>query len=227
VPLEAFFKKFRYAVFLSRIAGPAVLVREFKRQIYSKSYFVGMEKDLNKPILDFQSDIQYTLRSGNQNDIDEIAIIAKTAGKESAYELVMRVRFYDSGFRKFYAARTKENEEICYIGWMLSSAEYPELRNGVKGIPPLKENEVILFNLFAFERYRGTGLASSVDSLLCKIAKENGYERVIAYTLINNIAAIKAFEKIGFKKFCWKYDRRLLSSFKTEFVNELSSLPNE
>ena len=81
-----------------------------------------------------------------------------------------------------------------------------------------------MFNLFAFEKYRGKGLASSVDSLLCKIAMEDGYKRVIAYPLGNNIAAVKALEKIGFKKYCWKFERRLLFSVTREFSSELNKL---
>ncbi len=223
VPLKASFKKIRYAVLLGRIAGPNVLARELRRQIYSKTYFVGMEKDLNKPCSDFQTDIEYTLQSGKQTDIDEIVTIAKTASNVSAYELVMRKMFYDSGFREFYVARTTESGELCYIAWLLSSAERPELRDGFKGIPPIKEDEVLLFNLFAFEKYRRTGLASSVDSLLCKMAMEKGYKRAIAYTLGNNIAGIKVFEKIGFKKYCWKYEHRLLFSVTRAFSSEVNT----
>lgn len=223
---KASFKKFCYAVLLCRIAGPIVLAKELRRQIYSRAYFVGMEKDLNKPCLDFQTDIEYILQRGKQTDIDEILTIAKTASKASAYELVMRKMFYDSGFRKFYVAKTTENGELCYIAWLLSSAEHPELRDGFKGIPPIKENEVLMFNLFAFEKYRRKGLASSVDSLLCKIAMEEGYKRVIAYPLGNHIAAVKTLEKIGFKKFSWKFERRLLFSVKREFSSELNSSSN-
>jgi RimJ/RimL family protein N-acetyltransferase len=223
VPLNTSFKKIRYAVLLGRIAGPSILARELRRQIYSRSYYVGVEKDITRPSLDVRTDIEYILARGKQTDIDEILSIAKTASKASAYELVMRIMFYDSGFRNFYVARTTENGELCYIGWVLSCAEHPELRDGLKGIPPLKENEVLLFNLFAFEKYRGTGLASSVDSLLCKIARENGYERAIAYPLGNNIAAVKALEKIGFTKCCWKFERRFLFSAKRKFCGEMNA----
>jgi RimJ/RimL family protein N-acetyltransferase len=223
VPLKASFKKIRYAVLLGRIAGPNVLARELRRQIYSKTYFVGMEKDLNEPCLDFQADIEYMMQRGKPTDIDEIFEIANSASKASAYELVMRKMFYDSGFREFYVARTTQDGAVCYIGWLLSSAEHPELRDGFKGIPPVKENEVLLFNLFAFEKYRGTGLASSVDSLLCKTAMEKGYKRAIVYPPGNNIAAIKALEKIGFKKCCWKFERRLLFSVTRAFGSELNT----
>jgi ribosomal protein S18 acetylase RimI-like enzyme len=226
VPLKTSFKKFRYAVLLGRIAGLNVLARELRRQIYSRSYYVGVEKDLAKPSLDVRTDVEYILQRGKQTDIDEILSIAKTASKASGYELVMRIMFYDSGFRNFYVARTTENGELCYIAWLLSCAEHPELRDGFKGIPPLEENEVLLFNLFAFEKYRGKGLASSVDTQLCKIAMENGYERAIAYPPANNIAAVKALEKIGFKKCCWKFERRFLFSVTGEFCSEMNTRSN-
>lgn len=218
--LKASFKKLRYAVLLCQIAGPNVLARELRRQLYSKSHFVGMQKDLSEPWLDFQTDIEYILERGKQTDIDEIVTIAKTASHSSAYELVMRKMFYDAGFREFYVARTTQNGELCYIAWLLSSAEHPELRDGFKGIPPVQENEVLLFNLFAFEKYRGTGLASSVDSRLCKTAMEQGYKRAIVYPPGNNIAAFKALEKIGFKQCCWKFERRLLFSVTRAYGSE-------
>jgi RimJ/RimL family protein N-acetyltransferase len=226
MPLKASFKKLRYALLLGRIAGPSVLAGELVRQIYSRSYFVGLEKDLSKPCLDFPTNIQYTLQTGNQADMDETLAIAKTASKDSAYELVMRIMFYDSGFRKFYAARTREAGELCYIGWVLSSAEHPELRDGIKGIPPVKDNEVLLFNLLAFEKYRGKGLATSVDTQLCKIAMQNGYGRAVAYPLANNAAGIKALEKIGFRKSRWKFERRFLFSVKREFGSDMNTFPN-
>ena len=226
MPLKISFKKFRYAVLLGRVAGSTVLVRELRRQVYSRTYFVGMEKDLNKPCLDFRTDIEYMLQEGKQTDINEILTIAKAASKASAYELIMRIMFYNSGFRKFYVARTTENGELCYIAWLLSSAEHPELRDGFKGIPPLKKNEVLLFNLFAFEKYRGTGLAPSVDVQLCKIAVKNGYERAVAYPLGNNIAGVKTLEKIGFKKFCWKSERRFLFSVTRQFHSDMHACPS-
>jgi RimJ/RimL family protein N-acetyltransferase len=225
VLLKASIKKFHYAILLGRIAGPTILAGELRRQIYSKSYFVGMEKDLSEPCLEYQTGIEYKLHGGKQTDRDELLTIATTANKTSAYELVMRIRFYDSGFRNFYVARTTENGELCYIAWLLSSREHPELLHGFKGISPIKENEVLLFNLFAFEKFRGTGLASSVDSLLCKIASENGYKRAIAYTLGNNIAGVKALEKIGFKKCCWKSERRIFFSVTRSFGSELNTSP--
>lgn len=200
------------------------MARELRRQIYSTTYFAGMKKDLNKPIRVFRTDINYKLEKGKQSDIDEILIIAKTESKESAYELIMRKIFYDSGYQKFYVARNVENEELCYLAWLLSTEEHPELREGVKGIPPLKDNEVLMFNLFAFEDYRGTGLASSVDSLLCKMAMEKGYERVRAYPLKANIAAVKALEKIGFEEYCWKFERRLLFSVTRKYGSESNPL---
>lgn len=223
--LKTALKKIRYALLMSRIAGPSVLAGELKRQIYSKSYFVGVEKNLNGPCFEFQTGIEYKLQKGKQTDIDDILVIAKTASKESAYELVMRIMFYNSGFRDFYVARTVGSGDLCYIAWLLSSAEHPELRDGFKGIPPLKESEVLLFNLFTIEKYRGRGLASSVDSLLCNIAMEEGYKRAIAYPLGDNVAGIKALEKIGFRKYCWKFERRLLFSVTREFGSELETFP--
>jgi RimJ/RimL family protein N-acetyltransferase len=224
--LKSFFKKFRYALLLGRVAGPIALVGELIRQIYSKSYFVGVEKDLEEPFKSFQTDIEYILRKGNQDDIDQILEAAKTQNKENAYEIVMRKMFYDTGFRNFYVARTKGDGELCYFAWLLSSREHPELRDGFKGISPIKESEVLMFNLFAFEKFRGTGLASSIDSMLCLIAAQKGYKRAIAYPLANNIAGIKALEKIGFKKCCWKFERRFLFSVERRFGNELETFPD-
>ena len=221
--MKALYKKLRYAVLLFRIAGLSVLFRELRRQIYSKTYYIGMERDLDNPIFEFQTDIKYKLQRGKNTDIDEIMTAAKSAGKTSAYELVMRKRFYDSGFQNFYVARSTYTGELCYIAWLLSAADYPELLDGFKGIPPVKENEVLMFNLFAFEKYRKKGLAYCVNSDLCKIAKKRAYERAIAYPLKNNIAGVKALENIGFKKYCLKFERRLLFSVKREFRSELNT----
>jgi RimJ/RimL family protein N-acetyltransferase len=210
-------KKLCYAVLLGRIAGLGALLGEIRRQLHSEAVFQGMEKTLSEPVIQFPAGIDYYLKPALETDMMDILEIAKYASKDSAYQLLFRKLFYDSGFHRCYVAKTTDSGELCYMGWILSSRDHPELKNGFKGNPPLKENEVLLFNLFAFEKFRGKGLASSVDSQLCNIARESGYKRAIAFPLKNNLPAVKALEKIGFKKCCKKHEKRFLFVVKREF----------
>ena len=124
--------------------------------------------------------------------------IAKNSSSSTSYELVARKFFYDSGFHECYIGKTKAANKPCYLGWLVSAKKHPELQKGFKGIPPFKEDEVLLYNLFVFDKYRGKGVSSSADAQICEIARKNGCRRAVVYPLKNNPAAVKALKKIGF-----------------------------
>ena len=191
-------KFLRYGIVLYRISGLKSFGLEIARRIYSKAYFIRLELDMDRALPEISSSIDFYLEPALRDDIENALQIARDSSKSSAYDLVARKFFYDSGFHDCYIGKTKAAKDPCYLGWLLSVKKNPELQNGFKGIPPLKEDEVLLYNLFVFERYRGKGVASSADAQLCEIARQNGFKRAVVYPLKNNPAAIKALKKIGF-----------------------------
>jgi ribosomal protein S18 acetylase RimI-like enzyme len=192
------FKFLSYTIILCRIAGFKSFAGEIARRIYSIAHFIRLELDMVRALPKISSSIDFYLEAASPDDIQNLLEIAGNSSSSSAYDLVARKFFYDSGFHDCYVGKTKADKELCYLGWLLSAKKYPELQHGFKGIPPLKEDEVLLYNLFVFDRYRGKGVASSADAQLCEIARKNGFKHAIVYPLKSNPAAIKALKKIGF-----------------------------
>jgi RimJ/RimL family protein N-acetyltransferase len=189
---------FNYTIILCRIAGFKAFIREVARRIYHKSYFIRLELDIVSALQKSSSSVDFYLELASPNDIQQLLEIARNSSSGTSYELVARKFFYDSGFHECYIGKTKAEKDPCYLGWLLSTKKNPELQYGFKGIPPLKEDEVLLYNLFVFDKYRGKGVSSSADAQICEIAGKNGFKRAVVYPLKNNPAAIKALKKIGF-----------------------------
>jgi GNAT superfamily N-acetyltransferase len=195
---ETALKALSYAIILCRIAGFKSFIREIARRIYHKAHFIRLELDIDPALPKISSSIDFFLEPASPHDMKNLLEIAKNLSSDSAYDLVARKFFYDSGFHDCYIGKTKAAKEPCYLGWLLSGKKHPELHHGFKGIPSLKEDDVLLYNLFVFDKYRGKGVATSADAQLCEIAKKNGYKRAIVYPLKNNPAAVRALKRIGF-----------------------------
>jgi RimJ/RimL family protein N-acetyltransferase len=186
------------AIILCRISGLKVFIQKILHRMYHISHFIRLELDLDSALPKILSSLDFYLELASPNDIRNFLEIAKNSSCSASFELVDRNFFYDSGFHECYIGKTKAEKEPCYLGWLLSTKKNPELQHGFKGIPPLKEDEVLLYNLFVFEKYRGKGVSSSADAQICEIARKNGFKRAVVYPLKNNPAAVKALKKIGF-----------------------------
>ena len=104
----------------------------------------------------------------------------KTESKESAYELIQRKMFYDSGFHNCYVARTADTNELCHINWLLSSEDNNVRSRGFRSqLPRLKEDELLVENFFTFEKYRGNRLMASVIGQSLEMARSKGFKRMI------------------------------------------------
>lgn len=178
------------AIILCRISGFKVFIRKILRHMYHISRFIRLELDLDSTVPKISSSVDFYLELALPEDIRNLLEIAKNSSSDTSYELVDRKFFYDSGFHECYIGKTKAANEPCYLGWLLSTKKHPELQ--------LKEDEVLLYNLFVFEKYRGKGVSSSADAQLCEIARKNGFRRAVVYPLRNNPAAVRALKKIGF-----------------------------
>ena len=196
------FRKIRYAILELRYGGLRTFFRQLRRQVYSRATFLGLEKALDGKNTPIPCGIRYSLRPASGKDMEEVLQRARTESKESVHELIQRKWFYESGFRNCYVGRTDNGDELCYIQWLVSSEDREAMNHGFKGrLPRLKEDEVLVENVFTFQKYRRKGVMSSAVVELAEIAREKGFKRMLAYVREDNIASLKAFEKAGFKKF--------------------------
>ena len=187
-----------YSIILYRISGIKSFIREIGRRIYHKAHFIRLELDFDSALPEISCPIDFDLEPASPHDINKLLEIAKNSNSHSAYDLIARKFFYDSGFHDCYIGKTKGAKDPCYLGWLVSAKKNPELKDGFKGIPPLKEDEVLLYNLFVFDRYRGKRLFSSADAQLCEIAKKAGYKKLYALVEPVNIRSIGVLQRNGF-----------------------------
>lgn len=200
--LNRAFRKIHYAILLVRIGGPGVLFHQLRRQIYSRATFLGLEKDLDTGGDHIPCQVEYSLQPASKQDMEEILHRSRSDGKESVHELLQRKWFYESGFHNCYVARACDAGELSHLDWLISAEDHNVVSQGFQGrLPRLGEGEVLLENVFTFEKYRGKGIMASVIAELCEIAGGKGFKRMLAYVRDDNVPALKGFERAGFKRF--------------------------
>jgi ribosomal protein S18 acetylase RimI-like enzyme len=200
--LKRAFRTLRYAALQLKLGGPKPFFLQLKRQIYSKSIFLGLEKDLDTNGQRVSSKLPYSLQRGSEKDMEDLLARAKSESKGSVHELIARKWFYECGFHDCYVARTADTREICFVGWLLSTKDDNLVNQGFKSrLPKLEKDELLLENCYTFEKYRGKNIMPSVLVKLWQQAKSQGFKRVITYVRKDNRSSLRVFEKLGLNKF--------------------------
>lgn len=200
--LNAAFRKVYYGILLLKNGGLRIFWNHLKRQIYSEATFWGLERNLQTDGVHAPSEIEYTLRLASKEDMKEVLQKSKSESREAVYDLIQRKWFYESGFHDCYIARTADTNDPCYIQWLVSSADDHVVSRGFRSrFPRLRGDEVLVDNVFTFEKYRGKRIMPSVIVELSQMARRKGFKRMLTYVREDNISSLKGFERAGFKKF--------------------------
>jgi hypothetical protein len=200
-PWSRFTRKVHYANLYFKLCGPKAFFRQLMRQIYSRDVLYGLEKDLNETITPVASTVEYSLRHAKKGDLEEVLTRARTESKESSYELIQRKWFYESGYHDCYVGTTADGD-LCHIQWLVSTkADGEALTNFHSRMPRLEGDEILTENVYTFEKYRRNRVMLSIEAELCKLARDRGYNRIIGYVRRDNVVALEAFNKSGFRKF--------------------------
>ena len=76
----------------------------------------------------------------------------------------------------------------------------------------LRNCEAFIFNVYVLEPYRGKGIASVLLDAVFRDLAEHGVESCALAVRVNNLPAIRAYEKYGFEKIAEKRFFRILGS---------------
>jgi len=213
-------KKLRHAIQLWRISGGKVFLRSLQKAIYSKTTYIGIEKDLgakNEPV---SARIDYNFQLATDEDMKEAFGKAKTEDRETARELLHRKAFYEAGYHRCYVARANENNEICHMKWVITKKDIEGMEPLYKYIlTRLSDRDCMTENTFTFPKYRKVRVGAAVRYQLSELAKKEGFKRMIGYVEKGNPAALKSFLIDGYKPFEEVYHRRLF------FLSKLSHRP--
>lgn len=209
--LRRLIRTIRFAALLLKTGGITVFIQQMRRQVYSHDVLIALEKELDEKILADPCKLMYSLRPASPEDFQELRASIAAAGKDSAHELVQRVWFYESGFRNCYIARTADTGEICHLQWLLSPDENDVVNKGFGSrLPRIKEEEILIENVYTPEKFRRNGLLLSVTAELCELARNQGSRRIVVHVRKNNNSAMEGYTKIGFKEFEVVQERKLL-----------------
>jgi RimJ/RimL family protein N-acetyltransferase len=113
-------------------------------------------------------------------------------------ELLTRLVFFRNGFTNCYTLRV--DGVIAYLHWIIYPGENEIIQKSYRRrFLPLRPNEVMIENAFTFPAYRGRGFLAFATAQLSKMAKDQGYKRVITYVRKDKIDALNGFMRLGFR----------------------------
>ena len=208
------FNKAKYALLLVKYGGLEPLLSEVKWRVYHRVTYFGLEKNLSEPDAVVESRLPYSLKLATPEDIRELYSLVKTGDKGGMFERMKRIWFYNFGFHHCYVARSREDNNICYVQWTISArdnkAEIEQYKTSFS-FSRLGNEDIQLEHAYTFEKYRGKNIMPAVMNDLFQIARERGFKRVVTYVESDNIASLKGCDKVGFKKFEEVHRQRFLS----------------
>ena len=201
-------KKLYYAFLLVRKGGIGVLLRQFFSRVYSTSTYVWLAKDLGPSRAPGAARTSFSLQPASHEAFQRILARLNEERGQDVFEILRRVSFYERGFDACHLALT-DSGDVCHIAWLLSArhndliqSQYPS------GTGRLREDEVLLENIFTFPRYRGKGIMLSVTLHLADLARKKGFRRVVAYVDIENTPSLTGFNRAGFYSFGEEKEKR-------------------
>jgi len=144
----------------------------FYKRVFSVEHFYLLKRNLNEPINEIKFRITYSLEKIKEGDWNEISEILKSSDVATQKEYLRRFFFYTAGFSNCYVLKNKNGQIACML-WMIYPSENENLRKYYKSdIFLLKQNEVLLENLFTLPKFRGFGFSPVLTSELLKLAKK-------------------------------------------------------
>jgi GNAT superfamily N-acetyltransferase len=201
-----------------RIEGPILFLSHLKGQIFHRYTFVELQMNLDTENVPVTCEVKYSLQIASEKDMQEMLEMAGSEGRDSAYELIGRKLFYDSGFRDCYVARSVDTNELCFVEWMISQKDCQRLyRDFGNMLPRLERWDVWAENSYTFKKYRGKKVYPSVLVELADIARNKGFKRMLTYVRGDNIASMKGCEKAGFQVFGRVTEVKLLFSTRRKY----------
>jgi len=169
------------------------------RQLLSLNHYYILNRNLTSLPEGGKIRRKISVKKIDDQDLTKIIQMVKLLDFKDKLEVLSRILFYDYGFKNCYVGKTKEGE-IAYIQWLIYPYENKIIKNHFSNIfYPLRENQVMIENVFTFPGFRGLNLMPSITINLLNIAKENGYKSAVMYVKKDRIAALNENMRLGFK----------------------------
>jgi len=166
------------------------LIREFSGRIYSNRISYLLRRD-NAGVHGLpEAKIPIVVRPIRNDDIPIIL-----------QERSVRVAALESGLSTCYVATTEQNE-ICYMQWLIDSTQNELVARQFKGLcPPLSKNEMLLEWAYTFKKFRGFGIMGRAMAQISAKGAEAGARWLFTYVAVDNVASLKGCKNAGFRPF--------------------------
>lgn len=114
-------------------------------------------------------------------------------------DVVTRLLFWRRGFSGCYVGRSAEGELVS-VQWLvrprensLVQSQFPRLYYA------LRDDEVMLENVFIYPRFRGIGVFPTVNHHVVSVARAEGFRACHAYIRKDNLVSLNGFLAMGFQ----------------------------
>lgn len=184
------------------------LAHEFRRRFYSNWLHYGLRRELATPFEPPAAKIPLTIRPLRESDLPVLlGMEADEMSGRGPYVRMHRLNFSREGIGQCYVAAT-DDDEPCYMQWLISGSESPQMERYFHGIfPTLARDEALLEYAFTREKYQGKGVMPAAMSRIAEKATDLGARRVITFVDRENVAALKGCQRSGFRPYLIRNDR--------------------
>ena len=199
-----------------RAGEVGVLAREAQRRFRSDWRHYGLRRDLDVPFEGPSAKIELTIRELRPDDAPKLLDMhAEQMAPRGPYVRMHRLRFLGEGIGTCFVAARAEDDEPCYMQWLMGAADNDRIAEYFDGIfPRLGPDEALLEYAFTPERFQGQGIMAAAMTKIAERAASLGASKVITFVDHANIAALKGCHRAGFAEYIvrvdrWRYFRRI------------------
>ncbi len=208
--------KFYNAYRLIREGHFSVLMKEFKKRIYSHSVSFGLQRDLNNEFLAPSAKIEIKVRPLRKNDVSEL-LDYTTDPSANPRIIANQLSMVDANIPTCYVAVTADDKP-CYMQWLIGYDDNQKIQKHFNGVfPALKKQEALLEGAYSNPEYRGLRIMPMAMALIAEKATEINARWVNTFVDVTNIPSLKGCQRSGFTPYLLRKDRWFMFQQTTAF----------
>jgi ribosomal protein S18 acetylase RimI-like enzyme len=134
----------------------------------------------------------------SERDISQILSDLDACNSTEKRDVLAYLLFYQSGFKNCYVMR--RDDKVAYMQTLIYSEDNALITEKYRSkFYPLKDNQVMIENVFTFPAYRGLGCFQSGTTQLLDLARARGCRSALCYVRKDRVAALTELVNMGFK----------------------------
>lgn len=193
-----------------------ILLKEFRKRIYSKSVSFGLQRDLNNEFLAPSAKIEIKVRPLRKEDVP-VLLDTTTDPSINPRIIANQLSMVDANIPTCYVAVTADDKP-CYMQWLIGYDENHKIQEHFNGVfPALKKQEALLEGAYSSPDYRGLRIMPMAMSLIAEKATEIKARWVNTFVDVTNIPSLKGCQRSGFSPYLLRKDHWFLFHQTTTF----------